>query len=98
MEGRVSKMSKVIIKRLLALFLVTILISGCSETSASDEINEEDLAEVEVEQEEPLQVAFTDSRLEEMIGIVENEYLRSEERRVGKDSRYHRLQEEKIKR
>lgn len=75
MEGRVSKMSKVIIKRLLALFLVTILISGCSETSASDEINEEDLAEVEIEQEEPLQVAFTDSRLEEMIGIVENEYL-----------------------
>lgn len=62
-------------KRLLALFLVTFLISGCSEADAGDEINEEDLAEIEIEQKEPLHSAFSDSRLEGMLGIAENEFL-----------------------
>ena len=77
MEGGVNKMSNVMLRRLLALFLLTILISGCSESDngASDEIDGEDLSEVEIEQEEPLQSAFTDDRLEGMIGIEENDYL-----------------------
>lgn len=73
--GGESKMGKGIISRLLALFLVTILISGCSDASTDEEIVEEDLADVEVTQEEPLQAAFVDSRLEGMIGITENDNL-----------------------
>lgn len=73
--GGESKMSKSIISRLLALFLVTILIAGCSDDSTSDELDEADLSDVEVTQEEPLQSAFVDSRLEGMIGITENDNL-----------------------
>ncbi len=73
--GGESKMSKVIIKRLLALFLVTILISGCTDVDTIQDENEEDLSEIEVTQEEPLRAAFVDNRLEGMIGVAENDQL-----------------------
>ncbi|GAA4062567.1 DUF5696 domain-containing protein [Amphibacillus indicireducens] len=68
-------MSKVIITRLLALFLVTILISGCTDVDTTEDHNEEDLSDIEVTQEEPLRAAFVDDRLEGMIGIAENDNL-----------------------
>lgn len=72
--GGESKMSKVIIKNLLALFLVTILISGCSPSNTAGDV-EEDVSEIEVKQGKPLQAAFVDRRLEGMIGIAENDFL-----------------------
>lgn len=63
-------------KRLLTMFFVTLLISGCSDADSSDDgLSTEDLSEVEVEQGELLDAAFTDSRLDGMLGIVENDHL-----------------------
>lgn len=63
-------------KRLLTLFIATLIISGCSKPNPSDDnLNEEDLSELEVEQTEALDAAFSDNRLDGMLGIVENEFL-----------------------
>ncbi|QGH33492.1 hypothetical protein GI584_05430 [Gracilibacillus salitolerans] len=67
-------MSKVIMRSLLALFLVPILISGCSNTNTAD-VDEVDLSDMEVTQDQPIKAAFDDRRLKGMIGIAENDYL-----------------------
>ncbi|TSB47864.1 DUF5696 domain-containing protein [Alkalicoccobacillus porphyridii] len=68
-------MTNVYSVRLLAFFLVLIILSGCSENTSSGEDDEKDLAEITVTQEEPLQGKFEDSRLEHMKGMAENESL-----------------------
>ncbi|SDY92091.1 hypothetical protein SAMN05421736_104197 [Evansella caseinilytica] len=69
-------MSKVIRRmQLLTLFLVTIIVPGCSDNTVSDGISEKDITEIEMTQTVPLQASFTDSRLEGMKGIVENDQL-----------------------
>ncbi|MFD2657960.1 DUF5696 domain-containing protein [Gracilibacillus thailandensis] len=67
-------MSKVIMRSLLTLFLVMILISGCSNTNTAD-VEEVDLSDMEVTQDQPIKAVFDDRRLKRMIGIAENDYL-----------------------
>ncbi len=61
-------------RSLLTLFLVMILISGCSNTNTAD-VEEVDLSDMEVTQDQPIKAVFDDRRLKRMIGIAENDYL-----------------------
>ncbi|MCK0470994.1 DUF5696 domain-containing protein [Halalkalibacter sp. APA_J-10(15)] len=60
---------------LLACFLVTIVLVGCSESTRSVEIDESELTGLDYTQEQALQATFMDERLEGMKGIAENDHL-----------------------